>query len=75
MLRTTGTAGSPAVDFKVPVMTTGDVYARYLVRLEEMKQSLHIIRQFIDNIPPRPGERQPRGQGSAAAQGSGLQQH
>src|SRR3954469_6849588 len=32
--------GSKAVKFKVPVMTTGDVYARYLVRLEEIKQSL-----------------------------------
>src|SRR5215217_5142624 len=32
--------GAKAVDFKVPIMTTGDVYARYLVRLEEMKQSL-----------------------------------
>src|SRR5437762_702774 len=28
-------AGSPAVEFKVPSMTSGDVYARYLVRLEE----------------------------------------
>ncbi len=43
--------GAAAVDFKVPVMTTGDVYSRYLVRLEEMKQSANIIRQLIDNIP------------------------
>ncbi|MGA2498848.1 MAG: NADH-quinone oxidoreductase subunit D, partial [Tepidisphaeraceae bacterium] len=43
--------GAAAIDFKVPVMTTGDVYARYLVRLEEMKQSANIIRQLIDNIP------------------------
>lgn len=43
--------GAKAVDFKVPVMTTGDVYARYYVRLEEIKQSAHIIRQLIDNIP------------------------
>jgi len=44
--------GSPAVNFQVPVMTTGDVYSRYLVRLEEMRQSLDIIRQLIDRIPP-----------------------
>ena len=43
--------GAAAVDFKVPVMTTGDVYARYYVRLEEMRQSIHIIRQLIDIIP------------------------
>jgi NADH-quinone oxidoreductase subunit D len=43
--------GAPAVDFKVPIMTTGDAYARYLVRLEEMRQSCDIIRQLIDNIP------------------------
>jgi NADH-quinone oxidoreductase subunit D len=43
--------GAKAVDFKVPVMKTGDVYARYLVRLEECKQSMDIVRQLIDNIP------------------------
>ena len=53
--------GAPAVQFKVPVMTTGDVYARYLVRLEEVKQSLGIIRQLIDNIPPGPVNVSPEG--------------
>jgi NADH-quinone oxidoreductase subunit D len=53
--------GAPAVDFKVPVMTTGDVYARYLVRLEELKQSMAIIRQLIDNIPPGPVNVSPEG--------------
>src|SRR6202050_281418 len=53
--------GAPAVDFKVPVMTTGDAYARYLVRLEELKQSLSIIRQLIDNIPAGPVNVSPEG--------------
>lgn len=53
--------GARAVDFKVPVMTTGDVYARYLVRLEEMTQSIHIINQLIDNIPSGPVNVSPEG--------------
>ncbi|GIW77226.1 MAG: NADH-quinone oxidoreductase subunit D [Phycisphaerae bacterium] len=53
--------GAPAVDFQVPIMTTGDVYARYLVRMEEMKQSAHIIRQLIDHIPPGPVNVSPEG--------------
>ena len=53
--------GATAVDFKVPVMTTGDVYARYLVRLEEVRQSLQIIRQLIDNIPKGPVDVSPEG--------------
>jgi NADH-quinone oxidoreductase subunit D len=53
--------GAKAVDFKVPIMTTGDVYARYLVRLEEIQQSLGIIRQLIDNIPQGPVNVSPEG--------------
>ncbi len=54
-------AGAKAVDFKVPVMETGDVLARYLVRLEEMKQSIDIIRQLIDNLPGGPVNVSPEG--------------
>lgn len=53
--------GAKAVDFKVPVMETGDVLARYLVRMEEMKQSCHIIRQLIDNLPSGPVNVSPEG--------------
>ena len=54
-------AGAPAVPFKVPIMKTGDVLARYLVRLEEMKQSMHIIRQLIDILPGGPVNVSPEG--------------
>jgi NADH-quinone oxidoreductase subunit D len=53
--------GSKAVDFKVPIMQTGDCYARYLVRLEEMRQSIDIINQLIDNIPGGPVNVSPEG--------------
>jgi len=43
--------GAQAVDFKVPIATGGDVLSRYLVRVEEIKQSAAIIEQLIDNIP------------------------
>jgi NADH-quinone oxidoreductase subunit D len=46
--------GSSAVPFKVPIARGGDCYARFLVRLEEMRQSLSMIRLLIDNIPPGP---------------------
>ena len=46
--------GAAAVEFKVPIATDGDAYARYLVRVEEMKQSIKIIEQLIDNIPGGP---------------------
>ncbi len=46
--------GAEAVKFSVPVCEEGDVYARFLVRLEEIKQSFKIIDQLIDKIPGGP---------------------
>ena len=39
------------LDFDIPVGKNGDCYDRYLLRVEEMKQSVKIIRQVLDNIP------------------------
>ena len=38
-------------DFEVPTRTESDVYARYLVRLQEMRQSTKIVRQAMDGMP------------------------
>jgi NADH-quinone oxidoreductase subunit D len=46
--------GAEAVKFQVPITTGGDAYCRYLVRVEELKQSIKIIEQLIDRIPPGP---------------------
>lgn len=41
-------------DFIVPLGTKGDVYDRYLVRLQEMRQSIRIIKQGIERLPDGP---------------------
>jgi len=46
--------GAEAVKFSVPVASDGDVYARFQVRMEEIRQSVKIIDQLIDNIPGGP---------------------
>jgi len=38
-------------EFEVPTAPDGDCYSRYLVRMEEMRQSMEIIRQAAENIP------------------------
>ena len=39
------------LDFKIPVGKNGDCYDRYLVRMEEMRQSVKIIEQCLDKMP------------------------
>ena len=39
-------------DFEIPIALDGDNYSRYLVRMEEMRQSARIIRQALEQIPP-----------------------
>lgn len=42
------------LDFEVPVFPEGDVYARYMVRMAEMRQSSRMIRQLLDGLPEGP---------------------
>ncbi len=44
----------PELEFDVPLGTTGDCYDRYLVRVEELKQCIRILRQCLTQIPRGP---------------------
>ena len=44
-------SGYEKFDFKVPVSTVGDVWARYLVRMDEMRESTKICLQALDGMP------------------------
>lgn len=46
--------GYDKFDFNVPLGKNGDVYDRYLIRLEEMRQSLKIAKQALDGMPDGP---------------------
>jgi NADH-quinone oxidoreductase subunit D len=46
--------GYEGYDFDIPTHTDGDVYARYWVRIEEMRQSLRIVEQALDRLPLGP---------------------
>jgi NADH-quinone oxidoreductase subunit D len=42
------------MDFDIPIGKNGDCWGRYLVRMEEMRQSVRIIRQALEKMPPGP---------------------
>lgn len=50
-------------DFKIPVGTNGDCYDRFLCRMQEMRESVHIMKQAIAKL------REPAGQGDIMARG------
>jgi len=46
--------GYEQYDFNVPLRTEGDTYARYLVRVQEMRESLKIVEQALNKLPLGP---------------------
>ena len=46
--------GYDQFEFDIPIGETGDCYDRYMVRMEEIRQSVRILRQALNNIPSGP---------------------
>ena len=44
----------PSLQFDVPVRSAGDAFARFEVRIEEITQSIRMVRQILDGLPPGP---------------------
>jgi len=53
-------SGYETYDFEVPLAENGDTYDRYIVRIEEMRQSLRIVEQALDRLPQGPFRSQNR---------------
>lgn len=47
-------SGYEQYEFDIPTRANGDTYDRYMVRMEEMRQSVRIVRQAVANIPDGP---------------------
>ena len=47
-------SGYEKYDFEIPTRQNGDTYDRYMVRMQEMRQSVRIIRQAVEDIPSGP---------------------
>ena len=47
-------SGYENYDFDIPTRENGDTFDRYIVRMEEMRQSVRILRQAVANIPDGP---------------------
>ena len=47
-------SGYEQYDFEIPLSTEGDVFARYMVRIGEMRQTVRIIQQAMDKLPLGP---------------------
>jgi NADH-quinone oxidoreductase subunit D len=47
-------SGYEKYDFEIPIRQNGDTFDRYIVRMQEMRQSVRIIQQAVENIPAGP---------------------